>query len=309
MSLPISIIDAFTSKPFSGNPAAVCIVDKVNQEILSEKMMQSIAAEMNLSETAFVFLREDKDDFLQSKRFRLRWFTPTNEVALCGHATLASAASVFHAGNHHDQIEFETMSGVLKADRRDCGGTKDMITLDFPLNPPEPIPVEKVTAIVDAVLGSGSERPALAGAYISPTTGKLVLELDLVIHLNAPKNLNSSRQLLESLRPDLAKLGAIQVEGVRGVIVTIQAQREEEHDFYSRYFAPWVGIPEDPVTGSAHTVLGPFWEKRLGKPEMKAFQCSKRGGDIRLRMEQDRIFISGEFRILMEGNFCIADRT
>ncbi|XP_064601111.1 phenazine biosynthesis-like domain-containing protein 1 [Liolophura sinensis] len=290
---PLYTVDAFTAVPFCGNPAAVCVV---TEDRLSDIEMQKMAAEVGLSETAFIEADTD-EEFKTVSRFRLRWFTPTTEVPLCGHATLASAAVLFFViGNQSEMLEFDTHSGIL-ATRREG----EEITLNFPLNPStrqvhdragrnEDF-LELFKYIVD-------EDKVLAVEY-SSTTKKLLLRL----------HDNVSREFLENLKVDTQQLMKCQLTTeVRGVIVTVIGSAHKEikaYDFISRYFAPWNGIPEDPVTGSAHTVLASYWSIVLNKTEMCAHQCSPRGGDLRIRLRGDRVELIGQAVVMVTGKLTI----
>jgi len=251
MAVRVCVADAFTDHPFAGNPAAVCLLDAPREEA----WMQAVAAEMNLSETAFVVR--------QAGGFGLRWFTPTTEVALCGHATLASAHALWEAGwlAGDEAAHFDTLSGGLVASRR-----HELIELDFPALPP--------------VSGNLSEDMvgALGAAprYVGLVGDKHLVEVD-------------SEDTVRTLAPDFQQLGRLPG---RGVMVTARGE-SEGIDFVSRYFAPWVGIDEDPVTGSAHCSLGPYWSKVLRKTEMTAFQASSRGGLVQIRIEGDRVALGG----------------
>ncbi|XP_062503685.1 phenazine biosynthesis-like domain-containing protein [Corticium candelabrum] len=285
--IPVFTVDAFALSAFEGNPAAVCLVSDEQKKTLNfdENLMQKIATEMNLSETAFIFM-VDGNSFLSGERFGLRWFTPKCEVPLCGHATLASAAIIFSVcKNASENITFETLSGELMA--RQSG--KGSITLDFPLNPPEPYDRDKVESLVRAAVGEVTVKEV----QYSPTTKKLLVRLDDSV----------TRQMLENLNPDSSDLlSAHSGDSVRGVIVTVLGS--EPYNFYSRYFAPWVGISEDPVTGSAHTVLAAYWCRVLGRQDLFARQCSKRGGDLRLNLRSDgRVDIIGMVHIALKGTF------
>ncbi|HEX2062506.1 MAG TPA: PhzF family phenazine biosynthesis protein, partial [Thermoanaerobaculia bacterium] len=230
-------IDAFTSERFRGNPAAVCLLDRERDA----QWMQDVAAEMNLSETAFLLPREGG--------FSLRWFTPAVEVALCGHATLASAHALWEEQvlAPTDVARFHTKSGLLTAEKRG-----DLIELDFPATR------EERSAPLEGLLESlGVTKPVYVGRN----------KFDYIVEV-------ASEDVVRSLDPDHATLRKIPV---RGVIVTSRAQTTDA-DFVSRFFAPGSGIDEDPVTGSAHCCLTPYWSSRLGKAEMLAYQASRRGG-------------------------------
>ncbi len=252
-------VDAFTDKPFAGNPAAVCILDEPHDDA----WMQNVAKEMNLSETAFLYKQKDG--------FNLRWFTPAVEVDLCGHATLAGAHVLWEAGylKPDQQARFYTRSGLLTAKR--IGG---WIELDFPAEPEE----------------KASAPPQLASAlgvapkYVGRNRFDYLVEVDL-------------EETVRNLKPDFALLEKIPA---RGVIVTSLAT-SQEYDFISRFFAPRAGINEDPVTGSAHCCLAPFWSKRLHKNELVAYQASARGGILRLRLSGERVYISGQAVTVLRG--------
>ena len=251
MGLTITQVDAFTDKPFSGNPAAVCVLPEPGDE----SWMQSVAAEMNLPETAFLHRQEDG--------FNLRWFTPTIEVDLCGHATLASAHVLWEEG-HLDldqEARFHTRSGVLTARRG-----VEYIELDFPAEPEE-----KADPHPDLVAALG-----VSPKYVGRNRFDYMIEVD-------------SEETVRVIKPDLALLKTIPS---RGFIVTSLAS-SGEYDFVSRFFAPGAGIDEDPVTGSSHCCLGPFWKNRLGKNEFVAYQASSRGGVVRLRLNGDRVYLGG----------------
>jgi PhzF family phenazine biosynthesis protein len=259
MSLTIVQVDAFTSKPFAGNPAAVCVLPESRDAI----WMQNVAREMNLSETAYLLREGDA--------FNLRWFTPAVEVDLCGHATLASAHVLWEDGHlkPNQQARFQTRSGLLTADRRG-----DWIELDFPVKAEET--AEPPARLAEA-LGANPK-------YVGRNRFDYLVELE-------------SETVLRSLKPNFTLLGEI---AVRGVIVTARAETNG-YDFVSRFFAPASGINEDPVTGSSHCCLTPFWAKRLGKTEFLAYQASPRGGVLRLRLAGDRVVIGGQAVTVLRG--------
>lgn len=252
-------IDAFAAKVFEGNPAAVCPLDAW----LDEGTMQSIAAENNLSETAF---------FVPvAHGYHLRWFTPLAEVKLCGHATLASAYVLFELlGYEGGAIRFETLSGELIAHR-----AGDLIMLDFPACPPVP-------CAAPAALLEGLGKKPLE-----------VLKSDIYIAVY------ESEDDIRALAPDIAKLAALDL---RAVGVTA---RGREADFVSRFFAPKLGVPEDPVTGSLHCALAPYWQTRLGKERFSARQLSRRGGSLQCEVAGDRVKLSGRAVAFMEGEIVI----
>jgi PhzF family phenazine biosynthesis protein len=253
-----SQIDAFTDRPFSGNPAAVCLLDARR----SDQWMQQVALEMNLAETAFLQRREDG--------FDLRWFTPAVEVDLCGHATLASAHALWEEGHLSSSAtaRFHTRSGELTATRR-----AEMIWLDFPVTPVSAAP--EIPGLEHA-LGARIE-------YLGRTMFDYFVQLD-------------SADAVRSLRPDMTHLAQVPA---RGVVVT--AAGDGNHDFVSRFFAPQSGIPEDPVTGSAHCGLAPFWSARLGKPELSGYQASRRGGTVLVRVAGDRVHLGGRAVTVIRG--------
>jgi PhzF family phenazine biosynthesis protein len=259
VALKIFQVDAFTDNLFSGNPAAVCILVEPRDEI----WMQKVAREMNLSETAFVLEQEDG--------FSLRWFTPSVEVDLCGHATLASAHILWEVGilARQQQIRFYTRSGLLTAESKG-----DEVELNFPATPEQP---------TTAPLGL-SEALGLVPKYIGRSKFDYLLEVD-------------SAELVTKLTPDFALLRTLPI---RGIIVTSSAD-SAEYDFVSRFFAPAVGVDEDPVTGSAHCCLGPFWSKRSGKNDFVAYQASKRGGIVRVRVAGDRVYLGGKAVTVFRG--------
>ncbi|XP_051945360.1 LOW QUALITY PROTEIN: phenazine biosynthesis-like domain-containing protein [Xyrauchen texanus] len=286
MDLPIFIVDAFTNIRFKGNPAAVCLLENE----LQDELYQNIAAEMNLSETAFI-TRQDSLDFSSGARFGLRWFTPKNEVALCGHATLASAAVLFYLKNNVNPVlVFETMSGELHV--RQHG---ESLIMDFPLNKPKPQDQPEIKDLLKAAVG---DLP-IHDVYYCATTKKLMVRLADTCN----------RSELTSLKPEAEALLKNESTGkIRGVIVTIKGAPTEQpgYDFFSRYFAPWVGVPEDPVTGSAHTVLAGYWSEKLGKKKMLAYQCSSRGGELVLEIRDDgRLDISGRAQLILQGTLKI----
>jgi PhzF family phenazine biosynthesis protein len=263
---PLYQVDAFTAEPFAGNPAAVCLLE----DDADPGWMQRVAAEMNLSETAF--LRPGAE----AGRYGLRWFTPTVEVELCGHATLASAHVLFTEGlaEAGQALRFDTPSGA-RAARRDGDGA---IWLDFPATPAEP--VDPPAGLVEA-LGAGAPR------WVGRARFDYLVELE-------------DEAAVRGLRPDPRRLGGL-TPGSVGVIVTAPASGPGGYDFVSRYFAPAAGIDEDPVTGSAHCVLGPFWAGRLGRDELTGFQASARGGLVQVRTDGDRVRLGGRAVTVLRG--------
>ena len=254
-------VDAFTDKPFHGNPAAVCVLSRAR----SDDWMQKVAMEMNLSETAFVLQEADG--------FRLRWFTPKVEVELCGHATLASAHVLYETGLLDKKLtaRFFTASGELTAL---C--LPDGIELDFPATPDEP----------------AGPPPGLVEALgIQPIyTGKSRFDYLLQV---------SDEQTVRQMQPDFTRLAQVTA---RGIMVTSAADHAP-FDFVSRFFAPAVGINEDPVTGSAHCCLAPFWSRHLGKTEFQAYQASERGGILKVTLAGDRVKLRGKACTVFEARW------
>uniref|UniRef100_A0A8C3KJ15 Phenazine biosynthesis like protein domain containing n=1 Tax=Calidris pygmaea TaxID=425635 RepID=A0A8C3KJ15_9CHAR len=285
MQIPIFTVDAFTNRPFSGNPAAVCLLEND----LDEDLHQKIATEMNLSETAFIRKLHPRDDFTKSSCFGLRWFTPANEVPLCGHATLAASAVLFHVQkNTNSVLTFVTLSGELKARQ-----VEDHIVLDLPLYVTYPQVLQEVEELIKAAVGD----MIVQDLRYSPDTKKLLVRLSDAY----------DRSVLEGLQVSAQRfLSAEKTGKVKGLILTLKGNssgKQKGHDFYSRYFAPWYGVLEDPVTGSAHAVLSSYWSEQLGKKEMHAFQCSRRGGELKISLRNDgRVDIAGQIAIVLKGN-------
>ena len=257
------IVDAFTDRPFGGNPAAVVLLS----EWPDETWLQSIAAEMNLSETAFVVPTQNE--------FELRWFTPTVEVDLCGHATLASAFAMIHAGFREEKsaMDFATRSGVLSAITYG-----DRIQLNFPLKPESP-----------------TRPPAdlLEGLSVTPAyVGKS--EYDYLVEVKTEEE-------LRSLTPEFDLLAKLDC---RGIIVT-STSTNPEFDFSSRFFGPAVGVDEDPVTGSAHCCLAHYWQKRTGRDRFTAFHASQRGGVVHLTVQHDRVLMAGNAILVAQGELLV----
>jgi PhzF family phenazine biosynthesis protein len=245
-------VDAFTDHPFAGNPAGVCILTAAAEDA----WMQSVAREMNLSETAFLVAQADG--------YNLRWFTPAAEVRLCGHATLASAHTLWETGILQDieEARFQTLSGLLTANRRG-----DWIEMNFPARPPNPV---RESEILISALGAPAR-------FIGRDVDDYLVELE-------------SETIVRALEPDFTSLGKL---NVRGVIITARSE-DPNFDFVSRFFAPSVGVNEDPVTGSAHCCLTPYWSRKLQKKAMTAFQASARGGILHVELSGDRVLLAGQ---------------
>jgi PhzF family phenazine biosynthesis protein len=259
-------IDAFADAPFSGNPAAVCLLDGP----ADAGWMQRVAAEMNLSETAFLHP--------VTGGFALRWFTPAVEVALCGHATLASAHALYEAGrlSQGEPARFHTASGLLTVTKAGEG----RLTMDFPATPPE----------------AADDLPdGLAEVFGIEPMWKGRTRFDLFIEVRA-------EAAVRGLRPDP---GAVAALGARGIIVTAHADDERPYDFVSRFFAPGSGVAEDPVTGSAHCALAPFWAERLGRDALTGYQASARGGLVGVRTRGDRVELTGRAVMVLRGELMV----
>jgi predicted PhzF superfamily epimerase YddE/YHI9 len=267
MSQSIVQVDAFTAVPFSGSPAAVCILPQSRDDT----WMQQVAREMNLSETAFLVRRVD-----EACAFDLRWFTPTVEVDLCGHATLASAHVLWEAAaiGAAETIRFHTRSGVLSAVRDGL-----WIALDFPATPD--VEVDPPHGLLEAL--------GVPARYVGKSRFDYLVEI-------------ADEDAVRAVRPDFARLRQFDS---RGVIVTSRAA-DPAFDFVSRYFAPAFGIDEDPVTGSTHCALAPFWSRRLNKPALVARQVSERGGVLRVTLKGGRVRIAGQAVTVMRGELCTA---
>ena len=261
MPTPITVIDAFADRPFAGNPAGVCVLD----EERPSAWLHAVAKELNLSETAFLRRRADGD-------WDLRWFTPAEEERLCGHATLASAHHLWQAGLHPSAspLRFHTLSGVLTATPG-----RGSIVLDFPNEAPREVavPAGLAEALGAPVLAAGQNR------------------LDLFAELG-------DESTVRALVPSMDRLGAFDV---RGVVVTARADAGRPYDFVSRFFAPRCGIAEDPVTGSAHCGLGPWWSGRLGRATLRGYQASARGGMVGVTVQGDRCLLEGTAVTVWKG--------
>lgn len=276
MTIPFFLVDAFTDRPFAGNPAGVCVLTAP----APAAWMQQVAREVRASETAFVIAPDAETP-------RLRWFTPTHEVDLCGHATLAAAHALQAYDAEHgnsgasprEAVAFDTASGTLTAQYTDTG-----IRLDFPTDPPT-----AEAAPAGLVAACGIPTPVWSGRSAR----------DWVLHVD-------TAQAVRAAQPDMDALAQFDT---RGVIITAQADAEADHDFVSRFFGPQVGVPEDPVTGSAHCALGPYWHRRLGKPRLTGYQASERGGTVRIYLPPPhdtadaRIHLFGACQTMVRGTW------
>ena len=269
MPLPIVQVDAFSATPFAGNPAAVCVLNSPRDD----RWLAAVAREMNLSETAFLIPHPT-----DHTAFHLRWFTPAVEVDLCGHATLASAHVLWEEGRlaPHAAIRFHTRSGVLT-----CTRSGSWIEMDFPATFVEPA---SPPAQLSAAIGADFK-------FVGRSRFDYLVEV-------------ADEETVRALKPNHLLLRELPV---RGVIATSLASsaNANEYDFVSRFFAPGSGIDEDPVTGSAHCALGPYWAKRIGKPEMTGYQASPRGGIVKVRPVNDRVFLSGQAVTVLRGELVV----
>jgi predicted PhzF superfamily epimerase YddE/YHI9 len=256
------IVDAFSDQPFSGNPAAVVLQNRQ----LDDENLQKIAAEFNLSETAFL---QPLDS--QGECWSLRWFTPKAEVSLCGHATLACAHALWEQCQiSAETLRFDTLSGELRVQR--CG---DSLSMDFPLR------------VTQSCRFDSWPASLTGGAVAAATAGE-----DLLLEL-------TDQRAVEKFTADSAAISAL---NVRGLIVTA---RGEQHDFVSRFFAPAVGVEEDPVTGSAHCALAHYWQQKLGRDSFNARQISARGGNVGIAIHGERVVLSGSARTVLAGELLV----
>lgn len=258
--MTVTVVDAFAERPFTGNPAAVCVLEAVPPD----EWMRGLAAEMNLAETAFVVRPTAPDG-----AFGLRWLTPTVEVDLCGHATLAAAHVLFETGALENRTvgeanvaRFDTRSGRLTVSRLEDG----VYTMDFPATPPAPADLEGVAEVFGV-------EPAWTGR--TPFDQFVVLEDEAAVRALAPS------------------MTAVEELGSRGIILTAPADTDSPYDVASRFFAPGSGVPEDPVTGSAHCAIGPYWSGRLGLEAVRCYQASRRGGHVEVAVRDDRVDLTG----------------
>lgn len=264
MALPLYLVDAFTARPFAGNPAGVCLLSSP----LPDDVMQNVAMEMHQAETAFLLP--------EGNGWRLRWFTPEVEVDLCGHATLASAHVLFEQGlvAPGATARFHTRSGLLTADHQGAS-----IVLDFPATPAEEF----------APLGDALRALSISPVYSGKTRFDLFYEV-------------ATEAEVRALKPDYGLLDQVPY---RGVIVTARANAGSPNDFVSRFFAPGCGVPEDPVTGSAHCALGPYWQGKLGKADLVGYQASPRGGTVLVSCHGERVRLAGSAVTVIQGELLL----
>lgn len=274
--VPIRIVDAFTDRPFAGNPAGVVVLG--SEGFLPDSVLQQIAAEVNLSETAFIHPLPPG----HGADYALRWLTPVAEVNMCGHATLATAHVLHTTGITANAMTFQTRSGVLAAEVVDA--PTPLITLDFPTAPLTPEPrTADLAAALDAEI--------LSAYYTGPNVGDILVEL-------------ADEKTVRALSPDLSTIAS---RSNRGVIATAPAadRATSGYDYVSRCFYPAYGIDEDPVTGSAHTALAPFWSERFGEAELTGFQASARTGLVRTAVRGERVLLTGSAVTIIEGELLV----
>lgn len=267
LELPLVTVDAFTDVPFSGNPAGICLLPGQ----IPDQAMQLIASEVNLSETAFL-------ETLGDHEYKLRWFTPKKEVDLCGHATLAAAFLLYTAelADQGREIVFQTRSGVLTAN---FAAVSSQVRLDFPI-----------------IITKPAEHPYFTEAFFGyKVVGAASLKGNWILELDNPEAVKQVDPLLSELR----------LHSEEGIIITSASGSDSKYDIVSRYFAPNLGIDEDPVTGFAHCALVDYWQKKTGRRNFKAFQASTRGGVLYLQVEGDRVLIRGNAVKMFEGFFTI----
>ncbi len=260
MNIQIFHVDSFTVKPFAGNPAAVCVLDRPREDA----WLQAVAAEMNLSETAFLLPK--------GNGYNLRWFTPTTEVDLCGHGTLASAHILYEFGffEQDETIEFFTRSGKLKS-----SFDNGFIELDMPRHDPQKI--ETPTSLIEAL----GVQPLGSAVYNQET---ILAEFE-------------NEEMIRNFTPDFKQIAALDFPEI---VITARSSNPK-YDIVTRFFAPKLGINEDPVTGSVHCMLGPYWAEKLGKNKLLSYQASPRGGEIRVRLTKDRAFVGGKAITVLRG--------
>lgn len=270
--IKLFLVDAFTATPFGGNPAAVCILN----EALGYNTLLQIAKEMNLSETAFVLPASEKNHFY------IRWFTPKMEMDICGHATMAAAKVLFELdGNCQDKMVFQYGNGSLFVEN-----TRAALYMDFPVDKV----AEEVVCSEELLRALGIQ--SYVKAVVGEKTRKLVIQVE-----------NSDQ--IRAMKPDFNLLHAVKFDTVvKGVGVT--AMGTGDYDFISRYFNPWAGVNEDPVTGSVHTLLAAYWSEILNKTDLKAYQASERGGELLLKLlGNERVEIGGKAVIISKGELCL----
>ncbi|KAK9696098.1 hypothetical protein K7432_012644 [Basidiobolus ranarum] len=292
-SLPMYTVDAFVTEegPFSGNPAGVCLIP-YGMTIEVEKL-QKIALEMNLSETAFVQPLKEGDDCATGKEFNLRWFTPTVEIPLCGHGTVASGYIILNVlNNPNHEIEFHTMSGLLTAKRVE---DSDEIAISLPTR--DSVDVSDQPGFIQVAESAGihinNEKVAIESIHYSSEAKKLFVHV------------KGGRSVLESIELNIPEMVACSVSVNSPLLSFVVTSEDDEYDFVLRVFCPWVGVNEDPVTGSAQCPVALYWSKVLGKTELVSRQCSPRGGVLRVKVNTDsnQVVISGNSVVFLEGKF------
>ncbi|XP_064091310.1 phenazine biosynthesis-like domain-containing protein 2 [Macrobrachium nipponense] len=296
MKLQIFTVDAFSSRPFEGNPAAVVPLT----EELDDETLQKIASEMNLSETAYIRPTGSGFDWVESNHFSLRWFTPVSEIPLCGHATLASAHVIFSClGNTRNEIKFDTLSGELIVRRE----KDEQLVMDFPANAPKALDSKQTLLLAPLVEASTTSlRSKVQEVRLCSTIKYLLIRF----------NDSVTREDLEGVQPNYSEMMKVHDGSlVKGVILTAVGDAHKggpsKYHVFSRFLGPWYGVNEDPVTGSAHTVLGPYWSKELGIQELFCRQCCRRGGDVTAlhKPETQRVHLKGVGTTVINGHITI----
>ncbi|GAB6029754.1 hypothetical protein CHUAL_005469 [Chamberlinius hualienensis] len=297
MEYQFFLVNAFTNGPYSGNGAGVCLLPKQQSEI-DDNLRQKLATEINLSETAFVTSYTEESDFQKESEFGLRWFTPKTEVPLCGHATLASAAVLlYHIGNRNSKVTFDTLSGPLVVEK---GAEDHQIRMKMPWR--DTVAVNTETNPQELIKAAVGNLP-VKDVRLCPKGKMILIRLDDSV----------TRKQFENFHPVPSELtSAYSGPDIIGVIVTMKGSADNGcvdgnghvYDFVSRFFAPWSGIAEDPVTGSAHAILGPYWADILNKRQMFVCQCSKRKGELWLQVDEQKFFtaVSGQFFTYVKGH-------
>lgn len=279
MDYQIFIVDAFTDKPFKGNQAGVCLIQE-DLKTVNLQTLQDIAFEMNLAETAFLSPLNSQDSFTEAQEFNLKWFTPATEIDLCGHATLASAHVLFNElHNIQTKVIFHTLSGPLTVNIEG-----DKLVMDFPKNTSH-----ETTPIASIASNLSLQTEDIVTWEYEPVLRNLLIEV-------------KSEEVLRQIHPNFGALTELSYgQEIVGVIVTTKMEHSS-FDFASRYIAPWVGINEDPVTGSSHTTLGPYWQHKLNKNDLQAVQLSKRTGAMRVVMQGTRVLLYGKAITTLQGS-------
>jgi len=289
MKKPFYIVNAFGTDTFTGNPSGICWL---GNDVLSEEQMLAVASEVNLSYIAFISFASGS--FSNNSRFGIRWFTPTEEVFLSGHATLSAAHTLFEkANNSHDTLTFEAHKQEIKAFK-----DQEFITIEFKQSKPEAADEEIFQNLILSMFTPMERGSKIADVRISKKRKILLIRMTD----------DFSRANLEKLNPDFGRMRSSHDGSMfTGVVVTVKARPSEGYHFYSRYFSPWKGINEDPVSAISHSVLAPFWQASIGKREMLGKQCSKRGGDLKVSVRRDDIIEIRGTALVVDGVITIPD--